>query len=65
MAKVLVLQDQNAGEPLLMQIPDCLAFDCKYADFPLGLMFDDIVQTHYGHSEIYFQILLAHFEVWW
>ena len=49
MAKVLVLRDQNAGEPLLMQIPDCLAFDCKYADFPLGLRSEEHTSELQSH----------------
>ena len=46
-AKVLLLQEDNAKEPLLMQIPNCLAFECKYTDFALGFIFGVI-----GHAEL-------------
>jgi hypothetical protein len=32
-AKVLLLKEHNAREPLLIQIPNCLAFECKCAYF--------------------------------
>ena len=41
MAKVLLLEEHNAGEPLLMQIPNCLAFECKNTDFLAGFHIRD------------------------